>query len=61
MLAYVHFAQKEMSANDDDDEMTYETIEKFVQTCKTHRNTADQESGHIAKLWKLAMFSSNSS
>ena len=36
-------------------EPTYLEIEKLVQTCKTHRNTQDQETGYISKLWRQAM------
>ena len=31
---------------------TYDDIEKLQKRCKTHRNTADQEAGYIAELWK---------
>ena len=47
MLAYLHF--------NDQNTVTYSDIEKMVKQCKTHRNTQDQETGYIAKLWKQAV------
>ena len=53
MLAYLHF--NEMKRVDTIDDPTYVEIEKLVKTCKAHRNTQDQETGYISKLWKQAM------
>ena len=43
--------------NIEHDELSYETIEKFVKTIKTHRNMADSCKGYIEQVW-LETFSS---
>ena len=37
------------------DELSYESIEKFVKKINTHRNIADSEKGYIEKMWRESM------
>ena len=38
--------------NIEHDQLSYETIEKFVKTIKTHRNMADSCKGYIEGVWR---------
>ena len=35
--------------------LTYESIEKFVKKINTHRNIADSEKGYLEKIWRDSM------
>ena len=48
-LAYTNKARQ---TRDDEGLLTYASIEKFVKTFKCHRNTADQDCGFIAQVWR---------
>ena len=37
------------------EDLTYESIEKFVKTISTHRNMADSEKGYIEEIWRNSM------
>ena len=47
MLTYLAAAEQQ-----DNQGLTYESIEKFQKKLKTHRNVSDQEKGYIAKVWR---------
>ena len=49
MLAYKHKAQEREGG---EPQLTYEGIERFVKRIKCHRNTADQDTGFIARVWR---------
>ena len=48
MLAYMNQARQ---TRDGSPSLTYDGIERFVKTFKTHRNTADQDKKFIAEVW----------
>ena len=48
MLAYMNQARQ---TRDGSPALTYDGIERFVKTFKTHRNTADQDKKFIAEVW----------
>ena len=37
------------------EDLTYESIEKFVKTIATHRNMADSNKGYIEETWRKSM------
>ena len=49
MLAY---ANQGRQTRNGEVQLTYKGIEKFVKTFKCHRNTADQDKGFIAQVWR---------
>ena len=56
MLAYLHFHDKEIGSTDDNHhDVSYKEIVQFVKESKTHRNTADQETGYISRVWQMAI------
>ena len=38
--------------NIEHDQLSYETIEKFVKKIRTHRNMADSDKGYIERVWR---------
>ena len=48
MLCYKHYAES-------GDKVSYDAIEKFVKTCKTHRSAVDQDTKFIVQIYRQSV------